>query len=334
MKNSLVLTLSAISLLTACSGGNNGFSEDAAGGNGGNVPATGATIDITSANAMMITKLSYQAALSSGALADFSGGSGLLASGPGGLSKIDGSLAVSNKVGNTTANVVIPATTESCIPSGTMTLSGEIADPLTPTLTAGDFFDITYAMCDDGFSVIDGALFYEVDAFNGDFVAGTYSLTMTATFTDFQVAADTDTLVSNGDLTVSIDTLQFPQVEAEASGNSLTIDGNASRTEMTNFTSLHSQNTGLDPSPYTQSSSGTLDSTLLAGVVSYSTPTEFEGFDADYPSAGVFVVTGSNNSSARLTAIDSVNVVIEIDTDGDGSFDEIFETTWVELEAS
>ena len=331
MKNSLILTLSAISLLTACSGGSNGFSEDT---NGGNLPPPNTTVNITSANAMMVTKISYQAALSSGALADFSGGSGLLATGPGGSSKIDGSLAVANKVGNTTANVVIPATAESCIPSGTMTLSGEIADPLTPTLTAGDFFNITYAMCDDGLSVIDGDLFYEVDAFDGDFVAGTYSLTMTVTFTDFQIASDTDDLVSNGDLTVRIDTLQFPQVEAEASGSSLTIDGNASATEMTNFTSLHSQNSGLDPSPYTQSSSGTLDSTLLTGVVSYSTPTEFEGFNADYPSAGVFLVTGGNNSSARLTAIDSVNVLIEIDTDGDGNFDEIFETTWVELEAS
>ncbi len=338
MKSSLLLTLSAISLLTACSGGN-GFNEEDDGNNGGTVPGpgTGATLDITAVNVMLVTKVSYQAALSSGALAGFSSGTGLLASEPGGISKIESGFAMSNKVGNPTANLVIPELTEDCPLGGTMALSGQIADPADPlaplTLTPGDFFNILYTMCDDGFSVIDGGLFYEVDAFNGELASGLYSLTMTATFTDFQVATLEDELVSNGDVSVRLDTQQFPYLEAEVSGNSLTVDGTTSAVIMTVFSSLHAQDTGLEPSPYTQSSFGTIDSTSLSGVVSYSTPVEFEGSDADYPSSGEFLVTGSN-SSARLTAVDNVNVRIDIDTDGNGTTDETINTTWAELDAS
>ena len=343
MKSSLVLTLNAISLLAACSGDSNGFYANGNGNDAGNLPGPGpgpgpgATLDITSANALLVTNVSYQAALSSGALAGFSSGTGLLASDPGGISKID--RAISNKIGNATANLVLPDIIEPCLGplGGMMTFSGEIADPTDPlaplTLTPGDSFNISFAACDDGFAVIDGNLFYVVDVFVGDLGSGLYSLTMTATFTDFQVSTDEDELVSNGDVTVRIDTRQFPYLEAEVSGNSLTVDGTTSAVIMTNFASLHAQDTGLAPFPYTQSSSGTVNSTMLSGVVSYTTPLDFEGTDVDYPSVGEFLVTG-NNSSARLTAIDNVNVQIDIDTDGDGTVNDTINTTWVALEGS
>jgi hypothetical protein len=338
MKSSLILTLSAISLLAACDGGN-GISEAKDGNNGGDGPGPGGgeTLNITVANAMLVTNVSYQAALSSGALAGFSSGTGLLASEPGGISKID--RAISNKIGNATANLVIPDFTEACLGplGGIMTISGEIADPTNPldplTLTPGDSFNIFYEACDDGFAVIDGNLFYVVNVFNGDLASGLYSLTMTATFTDFQVTTVEDELVSNGDVTVRIDTRQFPYLEAEVSGNSLTVDGTTSAVIMTNFASLHAQDTGLAPFPYTQTSSGTVNSTMLPGIVSYSTPLDFEGSDVDYPNVGEFLVTGSNSSS-RLTAIDNVDVRIDIDTDGNGTTDETINTTWAELEGS
>jgi hypothetical protein len=121
-------------------------------------------------------------------------------------------------------------------------------------------------------------------------------------------------------------------VETEVSGTSLTIDGTTSAVTMTDFSSLFAQDTGTSPSPYTQSSFGTINSTLLPGVVSYATTVDFEGFDADYPDTGVFVVYGVN-SSVRLTAIDNVNVRIEIDADGDTDYEQTIETSWAELQA-
>ncbi len=329
MKSSLLLTLSAISLLAACDGGN-GITESKNGNGGG---GAGGDAGITSGNALAVSKVTYQAALAAGAAAELSGGTGLLASAPSPILKIDGSFATANAIGAATASDPILPMIEDCPEGGTSTLSGEVADLLTPTLTPGDFFDIAYTMCDDGFSVIDGNLHYVVDAFNGILLAGTYDLTMTASFTDFQVATAEDTLVSNGDVTVRLNTLQFPFLEAETSGNSLTIDGIAASQTLTNFASSHSQSSGLIPLPYSQYSSGTLNSTLLPGVVNYSTPVTFTGFDADYPSSGEFLISGEN-SSARLIAVDNVNITVEVDTDGDGVVDDTIETTWAELEAS
>jgi hypothetical protein len=81
------------------------------------------------------------------------------------------------------------------------------------------------------------------------------------------------------------------------------------------------------------SASGTLDSTQLAGVVQYSTPVTFAGEGFDYPSSGALLVEGEN-SSARLTAIDNVNVTIEVDSNGDGVIDDTINTTWADLTSS
>ena len=333
MKSSLILTLSAAALLAACSDGN-GISEDQSGNNNGNGGGgAGGDAGITAANAVVVTRVTYESALSAGVAAEFSGVTGVVAVELSPISKIDGSFATSNVGNSSTGNVPIPPTAENCLVSGISTLSGEIADPFTPTFTQGDYFDILFSECNDGFSVVDGSLYYLVDAFSGDLLLGTYDLTMTATLTDFQVTTAEDSLLSNGDVTVRLNSAQLPTVAAETSGTSLTVDGNNHSVLMTNFAGSYSQDVETVPSPFSQSSSGTMDNTLLPGVVDYSTPVAFTGFDGEYPSAGEFLVVGEN-SSARLVAQDNVNIIIQVDADGDGEVDSTIETTWAELEGS
>ena len=259
-----------------------------------------------------------------------SGDTGLVASGPNGASKIDGSFGTSSEAGGSTMQVPIPPQTDFCIPSGTVTISGDIADPFTPTLTKNDFFDVVFDMCNDGFSTTDGVLHFVVDAFTGDFLGGVYDLTMISTLTAFQVATNADVLTSNGDATVRLNTLLTPAITVDVSGATLTIDKNSSSETQTNFSSTLTADAGVIPSPYTQVSSGTLDSTQLSGIVTHSTPVMFEGFDADYPHTGQFLVSG-NNSKIRLTAINNVDVLIEIDANGDNEYEESINTTWAEI---
>ena len=56
----------------------------------------------------------------------------------------------------------------------------------------------------------------------------------------------------------------------------------------------------------------------------------FAGEGLDYPSSGALLVVGQD-SSARLTAVDNINVTIEIDSNGDGTIDATIETTWAAL---
>jgi hypothetical protein len=111
------------------------------------------------------------------------------------------------------------------------------------------------------------------------------------------------------------------------SGSSLTTSGITDSETLTNFSAAQTVDTGLQPAPFTMDSSGTLDSSLLPGVITYSTPETFRGFDFDFPGSGEFLVT-SGTSSLRLIALDNVNVRIEINNDG---VIEIIDTTWAEL---
>lgn len=320
MNRAYPATVAALSLLAACSGSGNGS---------GDAPA--ADINITSANAMAATRISYQAALASNGLGDLSGETGFIAVGPDGVAKAGGSVFASANSGLSRSQVPIPEQVSACAGGGTVTINADIADILTPTLSPGDTFNVAFDMCDDGLgTVTDGVLDYVVDAFSGAFLGQLYDLTMSLTLADFQITTAADVLTSNGDATVTLNTINAPAVSASVSGNSLTVDSNSSSETLWDFATAQTLDAGIFPSPYTMTASGTLDSTQLSGVVSYSTPVMFEGFDTDYPNTGEFLVNG-NNSSARLIAVDNVNVRIELDTNGDNVIDETINTTWAAL---
>jgi hypothetical protein len=58
------------------------------------------------------------------------------------------------------------------------------------------------------------------------------------------------------------------------------------------------------------------------GYVTLSTTDPFVLHDGDeWPASGALLVTGANSSKARLTAIDNVYCTVEVDTDGDGSYE-------------
>lgn len=310
--------LSASLLLTACGGGEGfGITDPNAG-----------IIDITSANGQTATKVAWESVVASGELTDLGGSLGLSAATPGGFSKATQTQPAGFLI-NVMQKVPFGPDVFPCLASGTITISGDIADPL--TLTAGDTFTVESAMCDDGTGeVVDGLIDFTVGDFTGDLLAGTYLLSMDAVVTDLQVMTAADTIMSNGDATVSLDTSTPGFVDAGTSGTSMTTDSNASSETITNFQSSQTLDGNQQNLPFTLSASGTLDTTQLDGIVSYSTPIEFSGEGIAFPSAGQLLVEGVN-SSARLIAVDAVNVTIEIDSNGDGVTDETINTTWAAL---
>ena len=316
--------MSSTALLVACGGG---------GGNGGlgggNPPA--ALVQITSTNAVGVTRASYEAALASASLSELTGDTGIIAGAPAGVSKVQNVVSAANKAGSGNAQVPIPPTQSPCDGGGSVTISGDIADIITPTLSPGDFFDIEFNMCNDGLgTVTDGDLHFEVDAFSGDFLGGLYDMTMTLELDRFRVTTGNDVITTNGGGTVTLNTANSPSVSAGVNGSSMTVDTNTNSETLFNFASVQTLDGGLFPAPFTMTASGTLDTSRISGSVRYATPVIFEGFDNDYPGVGEFLVTG-DGSSARLIAESNVNVRIELDTNADGTVDETISTTWAEL---
>lgn len=309
--------LSASLFIAACSG-----SVDEFGGAG----PDGGTFDVTTANGLTATKIAWESAIASSQLTDLGGaigGTPVAAA----TSKSTLIRPAQLAVGSTQVDPFGPFV-EPC-QTGSVTISGERADLF--TLTVDDTFTVLYEMCDEGLGeVVDGQIDFTVNDFSGDLMGGTYLLSMDAIVTNLQVMTGTDTLTSNGDATVGLDTSASPYVEASSSGSSMTTDSNNSSETLFNYRSNQTVDGNEQNQPYTMFASGTLSSTQLNGNIAYVTPVEFSGEGTDYPSSGVLLVEGEN-SSARLTAVDSVNVTIELDVNGDGETDHTIEATWADL---
>ncbi len=302
----------------------------ACGGGGGGAeftpPQATTPLAITAANGQSATSASWESANVSIGVADLLDNSGLVSSG-----QLKPALVATNTLVNIVQKIPFGPTTLPCQVSGSITVSGDLADPLTLALAAGDVINVDADNCDDGLGeVVDGLLAFTVGAFEGDLLSGLYDLTMSMTMTGFSVQTASDLLTSSGDATVTLNTLSAPSVSAQVSGMSLSTQSNTTSETLSNFSSAQTVDAGLTPAPYSLNSSGSLDSPQLSGVVNYSTPVTFQGFDNGYPQAGELLVTGED-SSARLIALDAINVRVEIDSNGDGTVDTVIDTTWAEL---
>lgn len=324
MNRACLPVLISLSLLAACGGSD----DDAT--NSGNPPPS-AAIPITSDNGLLVAQVTYQSSSSSSDFAGLAGSNGLTGSSGGGLHK-----PAIDKPGiiDSLMQAPIPATVLPCAVSGTLTVSGDLADPITPTLSAGDTIKAEYDNCDDGVGeVIDGTIDFEVDAFSGDALGGLYDMTMTMLLTNLQVTTAEDVLLANGDARATLNSLQAPYVEATVSGLSMLTDTNTSTATLSNYSSAQTFDGTLAPAPYTLLTSGTLDSSQLAGSVTYSTTVMFEGFDAGYPNVGEMLITGDASSARIIALTNGIDVMIEIysNTTGEGAPDETIMTTWAEL---
>jgi len=319
MRRATFSTLIPLILLAGCGSSDGGISPP-----GDNNPPPPAGFAITSANGLQVSQVAYQAVVTSGDIAGLAGSAGVASSPGDGLAKP----GVQRQVGPTVVD---------CLSGGTVTVTMDVEDLnvlLGGMLSVGDTILTEYAMCDEGFGeIIDGTIDSTIDAFNGNILVSSYDMTMTMIVTNFQVNTGADVVTGFGDATATLNTLAAPYVEASVSGTSMTTDTNSSSSTLSNYASAQTLDATVSPAPYTMDSSGTLDSSDLTGAIDFSTPTLFQGFDTDYPNAGVLLV-GSASGSATLTAeMNGVDVTIRIysSTDGTGDVVDTIMTTWAEL---
>lgn len=319
MKSLQLLALGMTLVLSSCGGSSfTGASQN-----------VGTGLGLTSANALVAAGASFNAAFASADLADVGSNIGVTFSAPNSSASTTAKRQISGFLVNVLNQVPFGPDVSPCAISGTMTISGDIADPL--TLTAGDTFNVEATACDDGIGeVVDGLIGLVVIDFTGDLLTGSYLLAMDATLDGFQVTTPNDVVSSTGDVSIALDTTASPFVSASVSGTSMMTSNNASTETLSNYATQQTVDAGRTPAPYTLTSRGTVDSSQLSGKVSYTTPMQFEGDDVDYPHTGELLITG-DGSTVHLIALDNINVRIELDSDGDGIVDVTVDTTWAAL---
>lgn len=325
----------SIGLVAACGGGSDG----------GGVTTTTTPAAITSANAPAISASVVNATQTSADLDDF-GSMFLLQgaavgrnAGPGGLYfKFLESLAA--KTGGIRLQVELPPTDvsqELCtnFPAGTATISGEVAD-LTGSITQGDRIAADFNNCDFGVGlVLSGGWeitigsFSPPDLFENPFVSQ-FQLTLSIDFQNLSVSENGQTYSAHGDVSTTIDTTGFPTSSTvSVSGSELSLtDGNRVESLIGYSTSVSVDESTGD---YTLTASGTLESSLFSGSVTFNTTTPFQGAAFSDPHIGVLEIDGANGASITLTALNNVDVQIDV-VDADGMAETLV-TTWDELRA-
>ena len=74
---------------------------------------------------------------------------------------------------------------------------------------------------------------------------------------------------------------------------------------------------------------GAISSTRLGGTIVIATVTPVQQYDIDpFPRAGQLVATGAGGSRLRLTAVSTTTLRIELDANGDGTYESLVERPW------
>ena len=186
---------------------------------------------------------------------------------------------------------------------------------------------VTFEECIENGTVIKGS----IDASN--IVDSPTQQSITLFFRGFSITAGSDYLAVDGDIRMSISVDGAGVQTQTLSGNRFASQFNGEAFELTQFnlTSVYDPGAGTT----TETTNLTYASTSMGGSVTIQTVTPFVTNLGDlYPSSGQMVATGSNGSKCRLTALNNVDVLLEVDADGVGGYETTINTTWAALESA
>jgi len=304
---------------------------------GGSMVPARTAVTITADNAAAVASDALNAAAFSLELGGLGGG--VLAPAPSddGLSKLAGRPPVTAalvKLLGQSWQVPVGPVTVPCATTGFMTLSGNIADPV--TLSAGDALRAVFDDCDDGDGVVlNGQLDLAVNNVVGDLLldpefglTGAFELSMTVTLTNLSADDGGDVPTVNGAMSLVLDTRGFPQFSTRVSGDRLAMSSALRSLTVEHFVSTLLEDLGV--SSYTMTATGRVSGSRYEGYADYQTQEPFVGVPGDNPQQGEMLIRGANNSSIRLLAIDALSVRLEIDINGDGAADETRTLSWDE----
>ena len=320
---SILVAASTLAMLTACGGG------------GGNDSPAAKNVAITSANQTAVARASLNGgaavALAQGSLSG-GGTSGPLATGA--LLRRAVVATTNQRKGVASAGVHPAATstdTEACQVSGTMTTTFDDRDG-NGQLSNGDVLTATFAQCrDSATSSIDGT------------VAITLTSTPTAANLDasasFQNVAVVDTGVSStlaGNVSIhEVDgsTLSDVQLTVGSGGLSITVASSAYNDSVAFESGMIIAASQMGGGSQTSATlNGSFTATSIGGRVTVSTQVPLmTAFDAAYPGTGVIKIVGASGSAVLVTVLDTTQVQLQLDANGDGTYESATDVAWTTL---
>ncbi|MBT8132621.1 MAG: hypothetical protein KJO35_10160, partial [Gammaproteobacteria bacterium] len=321
-----ITALLALGITTTISSGGGGGGGGAGDGSTGQVTPPSDLLAITSDNAHDVSSALIIALGISFDVSEITGGevTGKPVAGSTRVQKLLRNDDLTAKVGAAAATIA-----ESCPYGGAVTITSSLADP--NTLTVGDQIDAVFDNCDEGDGyVLDGQMNLTVAAIQGDIMTDVFLLGLDVTMIDMTVTEGTETVTVDADITLTLDTLDFPVIVETFEGSELSLTIGPDVYTFTNFEHVFRVDLGVVPEAVVVTANGRLNSSELGGAIDYATTLAVEAFGDNDPHSGQILITGAD-SSVRIVINDSTSVTLEVDTNGDGVIDEYIETTFAAL---
>lgn len=333
-KVSVALSLASLTLLAACGGGGSG--DSAAGQTNTSV--------ITSSNAQAVSAqaLNANTAVNGGATTASGFATGVSISGnttaqSGLVRTVLEQLYKGLDLAPGSNLVTGVTTTESGVCTGGGTISATITYSSESSRSNGDSVTITSTNCVEAGKKMNGKFTMTFSNLSGTIgSAYNWGATLALTFTNFSVEENGEVSGVNGDMTLAYSQTNSQNSSASITGSSMRATLARSGTTVLDET-LASYNVSdtIVSTLETQSANFTFTDNLAAKLTSYVVKTIApfkQTSGSSYPYQGALTITAGNGSKATVTALDSTNVRIDVDSNADGTVDQTINTTWVALD--
>ena len=201
----------------------------------------------------------------------------------------------------------------------------------------GDSGSLTARNCVEDGATLSGALDIRFSAVNGDLDSDVYAATVSITLRDLRAATPAGNATGSGQFTLAISSANASTSALALEVSSLAVTGSfggtADTVTMQNFSLSSSTALAGGRLRTTTSVGGTVGSNNLAGgTVTLATGSPLVQFEGDlHPFSGQITATGAARSQMRLTVQSATNVLLELDANGDGSFESSTVKTWASL---
>lgn len=329
--NSVKISMSMVTmaaLLSACGGGGGGDSDK--GGNtdnsGNQPPVSVAQAPLTSSNYQQVAQealnsssfLLSSASLATGAQAGAS--QTVLSIGE------EQVMQMLKHFGRTpsTATGATYTETEACPYGGSITYADDDRNN-NGKVDAGDSATMSANRCNLGNGVVmNGKLGMVANSVVGDWDTPPFSFEASITFNQLEVSAGSSKTTGNGEASISLSAQSYSKVSTKLKTQLLTLSTTNANVQTQQTLRAYTAASSVDGSISSATADGTLVTSNLGNKSIYiATPAAFkvDNSRARYPFQGVMNIAGADKTSVRITAINATSVKIELDADGDGSYE-------------
>ena len=314
------MLLSMASLVAACGGG---------GGGGGSTssaappPVTSAAVAITAANAASAASAvdnSLVFAAGAGTQAANAPTAAVVSVSGKQFNVVDFSSALLTKISSLksqltpTAIGAIINSNSPCAGGGSIDVALDDVDN-SGALSSGDSLTLLYNNCVESGTTISGGLSITNFGFTRPSSVA-FTSTGKISFSSFAFNDGSTTGTMNGSLDFSVSTADGNLITSTITNASITVVESGATLTLSGY-SINQTNNG-STGAFTVSASGTVASSKLGGSVTFTTSAPLQGTGTANPYTGAIKVTGAAASSVTLTALDSTNIRLDVDANGDG----------------